>query len=231
MKRMLRLSLFACTGLLLLLNSSCTFQKRLYRPGFFVQSNAGKPGRETPPGNVPQQTADATAEAKTTSVNLPADAETLTVVTETAARSATNAKTTAAVQTTKQDKKAVRKADRQSRKAIKQLVKKKSAVAADKPVHQYIIGSCVCLALGIIGGLLLLSSIGAATTLSSAAGMLLLGFALIVLGVLGAFGLSAVGLVKLKMGDDASFGGYLLGFIMLGLSLLLGTGIVFLFAD
>lgn len=226
MKRMLRLSLLACTGLLLLLNSSCTFQKRLYRPGFFVQTHANKTGREALPENGQQQT---TTTTQTASVNKTTDVETLPVVRESSTSSA--AKTTPAVQITKQDKKAVRKAERQSRKAIKQLVKKKTAAAADKPTHQYIIGSCVCLALGIIGGLLLLGSIGSATTLSGAAGMLLLGFALIVLGVLGAFGFSAVGLVKLKMGDDANFGGYLLGFIMLGLSILLGTGIVFLFAE
>lgn len=225
MKRMLRLSLLACTGLLLLLNSSCTFQKRLYRPGFFVQTHANKTGREAIPENGQQQT---TTSTQTASVNKTTDVETLPVVRESSTSSA--AKTTPAVQIAKQDKKAVRKADRQSRKAIKRLVKKKTA-AADKPIHQYIIGSCVCLALGIIGGLLLLSSINTAATLSAAAGALLLGFALIVLGVLGAFGLSAAGLVKLKMGDDANFGGYLLGFIMLGLSILLGTGIVFLFAD
>lgn len=230
MKRMLRLSLLACTGMLLILNSSCTFQKRLYRPGFFVQANTGKAGKETLPVNMPQQMADATADSKTASVNKPADVEILPVTPETSASTAADVKTTPASQTTKQDNKAVRKAERQSRKAIKQLVKKKTA-AADKPTHQYIIGSCVCLALGIIGGLLLISSIGAATTLSGAAGMLLLGFALIVLGVLGAFGLSAAGLIKLKMGDDANFGGYLLGFIMLGLSILLGGGIVLLFAE
>jgi hypothetical protein len=229
MKQLLRLSLFACTGLLLLLNSSCTFQKRLYRPGFFVQANAGKPERKAGQVSVQQQSTDATVTTQTASVNKTTDAETLPVVRETSTSSA--AKTTPAVQTTKQDKKEVRKAERQSRRAIKQLVKKKTAVAADKPIHQYIVGSCVCLALGIIGGLLLLSSIGSATTLSGAAGLLLLGFACIVIGVLGAFGLSAAGLVKLKMGDDANFGGYLLGLIMLGLSILLGTGIVFLFAD
>lgn len=225
MKRMLRLSLLACTGLLLLLNSSCTFQKRLYRPGFFVQTHANKTGREAIPENGQQQT---TATTQTASVNKTTDVETLPVVRESSTSSA--AKTTPAVQTTKQENKAVRKADRQSRKAIKRLVKKKTA-AADKPTHQYIIGSCVCLALGIIGGVLLLTSIGTATTLSGAAGLLLLGIASIVIGVFGAFGLSAAGLIKLKMGDDANFGGYLLGFIMLGLSILLGTGIVFLFLD
>lgn len=230
MKRMLRLNLLVCTGVLLIMNSSCTFQKRLYRPGFFVQSNAVKSGRNTEQVTAGEQTTGTTADAApATGINAGA-VESLPVQPETYPGSVTETKKGTAQQTAQQVKKANRKSEKQTRKEIKRLIKKKSS-AKDKPVHQYIIGSCVCLALGIIGGLLLLSSIGAATTLSGAAGMLLLGFALIVLGVLGAFGLSAAGLIKLKMGDDATFGGYLLGFIMLGISILLGGGIVLLFAD